>query len=152
AFNNGRPRNEQIRPFNFYLAATATGTGSADKLVTKAVVAPFERDPLKWQRLEWISTDTGRLLELGKPDENGVNWRLRTVGDFLRDYASHTSPEWLDHDGRLCNGQTRGVLRRRAIRDGDRYLSTKESLTWGDDPALAFETPQPEAFREQLRE
>ena len=52
----------------------------------------------------------------------------------------------------LGHGSDPAGMETRAIRDGDRYLSTKESLTWGDDPALAFETPQPEAFREQLRE
>lgn len=152
AFNRGKPREEQIRPFNFYLVATATSTASTGEVVTQSVVAPFERDPAKWARLEWARTDTGQGLVLGQPDENGVAWRLRTVGEFLKQFAEHTSPEWLDCEGRLCNSQTRGVLTRRPIRDGDRYLLTKESLTWvDDDPEHAFETPQPISFRDASR-
>jgi len=33
------------------------------------------------------------------------------------------------------------------IRDGERWLRTKENLTWSDDPQHAFTVPQPREFR-----
>ena len=42
---------------------------------------------------------------------------------------------------------TRGVLRRRPIRDGERWLILKEAAVWGDDPRHAFSVPEPEKVR-----
>jgi hypothetical protein len=147
-FNRHRLRLEQIRPFNFFLTATAVAWDENGKLLTRPVVAAFERDPEKWAGLNWAAKESSEPLRFGEADDNGIVWRLKTVGDFLGQYVGHTSPEWLDHNGRPCNPQTCGILTRRPIKDGDRYLLTKESLTWGDDPAHAFQTPQPAAFLE----
>lgn len=132
-----------IRPFNFFIAATAIAPGG----LTQCVVAPFERDPEKWSSLEWLRTDDGSVLPLGVPDRDGAVWRQKTVGEFLREYVNHSSPEWIGADGLPCHAETRGVLARRPIRDGDRYLLTKESLTWSDDPKHAFTLVQPVTFQ-----
>jgi hypothetical protein len=136
--------SERCRPFNFLITATAVCDRTKE---TRAVLAPFERDPSKWLALEWIDAETGERLLLDVPGEDRRAWRLRTVGEFLQRYASHYSPEWLDRMGAPCGPHTRGVTQRMPIRDGERWLRMKESLTWGDDPRHFFATPEPVAFR-----
>jgi hypothetical protein len=50
-------------------------------------------------------------------------------------------------DGSRCGPYTRGVLRRRPVRDGERWLVLKEAAVYGDDPRHAFSLTPPEAFR-----
>jgi hypothetical protein len=78
-------------------------------------------------------------------DREGVWWRLRTLRDLLHSYATHAIPEMLAPDGARCGPYTRSVLRRRPIRDGERWLLLKEAAFYGDDPSHAFSPP--EAFR-----
>ena len=132
------PLAEQCRPFNFFLAATAMNTDGE----TRPVLAPFERDPSKWAGLDWRVAETGNVVAIG--DTGG--WRLKTIGEFLKNYAAHRSPEWLDATGLPSGPNSRGVMQRMPVRDGERWLRTKESLTWSDDPAHAFETRGPAEF------
>lgn len=46
---------------------------------------------------------------------------------------------------------TRGVLRRRPIRDGERWLLLKEAAVYGDDPRYAFSVQPSEAFRRAIQ-
>ena len=79
-------------------------------------------------------------------DREGVWWRLKTLRDLLHSYATHTIPEMLAPDGARCGPYTRSVLRRRPIRDGERWLLLKEAAFYGDDPSHAFSLTPPEAF------
>jgi hypothetical protein len=80
-------------------------------------------------------------------DREGVWWRLRTLRDLLHSYATHAIPEMLAPDGARCGPYTRSVLRRRPIRDGERWLLLKEAAFYGDDPSHAFSLTPPEPFR-----
>jgi hypothetical protein len=111
------------------------------------VVAPFERDPEKWAVLDWRFGESSKAVPLDRPDSEGVRWRLRTLRDFLLQYVQHPIAEMLAPDGSPCRAYTRGVLRRRPIRDGERRLILKESAVWGDDPRHAFSVPEPEKVR-----
>jgi hypothetical protein len=77
----------------------------------------------------------------------GRRWRLPTLRERLADYARHPIPEMLAFDGFRCGPFTRGVLRRRPIRDGERWLILKEAAVWGDDFRPAFTVPEPEKVR-----
>ena len=76
-----------------------------------------------------------------------LQWQLRTFRELLSAYARHAIPEMLAPDGTRCGPYTRGVLRRRPIRDGERWLVLKEAAVYGDDPRHAFSLTPPEAFR-----
>jgi hypothetical protein len=67
--------------------------------------------------------------------------------DLLSEYVQNPIAEMLAPDGSPCRGYTRGVLRRRLIRDGERWLILKEAAVWGDDPRHAFSVPAPEKIR-----
>ena len=137
-----------LRPWTSFLAGTAIGR-KADEPEPRieVVVAPFERDPQKWSALPWQFAGSGDPLMLNRLDREGVRWRLRTLRDLLHSYATHAIPEMLAPDGTRCGPYTRGVLRRRPIRDGERWLVLKEAAVYGDDPRYAFSVPPSEAFR-----
>jgi len=135
------------RPWNSYMAATAIGQKPGEELRTALAIAPLEADPDKWAGLIWCFADTGEPVPLGAVGAAGFRWRLRTIQDFLTNYARHSIPEMLAHDGTPCGPFTRGVLRRRPVRDGERWLTLKEAAVFGDDPQNAFSVPTPEMVR-----
>jgi hypothetical protein len=137
-----------LRPWNRYLAATAIGRKSGERVPrTEVVIAPFERDPQRLAGLAWRFANSGEPVPLDRPDSDGVWWRLRTFRDLLSSYVTHAIPEMLAPDGTRCGPYTRGVLRRRAIRDGERWLVLKEAAVYGDGPRNAFSLTPPEAVR-----
>lgn len=136
------------RPWNRFLAATAIcRVPGVREPITAVVVAPFEPDPEKWETLLWRFAESGELVPLGQPDAAGRCWRLRTLRQFVESYARHTIPEMLTADGSRCGPYTRGLLRRRPVRDGERWLILKEAAVFGDDPQNAFSLPAPETIR-----
>jgi hypothetical protein len=136
-----------VRPWNSFLVATAIGRKLDNEPWTAVVVAPLERDPEKWASLPWRFAETGEPVSFDKPDAQGSEWRLRTLRDFLSSYARHPIREMLAPDSSRCGPYTRGVLRRRAVRDGERWLVLKEAAVYSDNPSDAFSVPPPEAVR-----
>jgi hypothetical protein len=137
-----------MRPWNSFLVAFVIGRKSDDpRPRTGVVVAPFECDPEQWAGLDWRFAESAKAVPFGRPDSEGVRWRLRTLKDLLLQYVQHPIAEMLAPDGSTCRGYTRGVLRRRPIRDGERWLILKEAAVWGDDPRHAFLVPEPEKVR-----
>jgi hypothetical protein len=141
-----------LRPWSRFLAATAIGRKPGERdCRSEVVVAPFEQDPERWATLAWRFLGSGEPLRLDRPDDEGVQWRLRTLRNLLRAYAQHAIPEMLAPDGSPCGRYTRGVLRRRPVHDGPRWLALKEAAVYGDDPRNAFSVPPTEAVQRPAR-
>lgn len=142
-FKQGKPREQQIRPFNFFIATSANfydRTLKAHSKKGQAVVASYERNPAKWPELDWISTETGETV-------NRDNFQsFITINSFLTAYGRHASKEWLDGTGDVCDHRSYGLMERRPVRDGDLYLLTKASLDLGDSAETAFVEDQGQAF------
>lgn len=137
-----------LRPWNRFLAATAIGRKLGEGASrSEVVVAPFEQDPQRWATLSWRFVGSGMPVPLNRADHKGVAWKLRTFRELLSAYARHAIPEMLGPDGTRCGPYTRGVLQRRPLRDGERWLVFKEAAVYGDDPRHAFSLTPPEAFR-----
>jgi hypothetical protein len=126
------PKGSQIRPFNFFIASTCKIDGK-----DVAVVAAYERDPVKWRDLEWVRTDNGETLTAEQKQH------LKTVGQKLREHMSRRSPEMMTQSGALCGPHSRGVLYRGPIIPGDRYIATKESLDLSQSPDRPFQNDEP---------
>ena len=128
-----------LRPWNRFLAATAIGRklGEGD-FRSEVVVAPFEGDPQRLATSPWRFVGSGEPLLLAGPDREGVQWKLRTLRDLLCACARHAIPEMLAPDGSRCGSLTRGVLRRRPVRDGERWLVLKEAAVYGTILATHF--------------
>ena len=56
ALNAGKPYAEQIKPFNFILSCHVPPLGHPVGADPKRfhLIAPYESDPRKWDRLPWI--------------------------------------------------------------------------------------------------
>jgi hypothetical protein len=133
-----------LRPWNFFLVATAIGRKPGNEPRTAVAVAPYERDPERWAGLSWRFAETGEPVPFDRPDSEGFGWRLRTLEDFVFRYARHSIHEMLAPDGSRCGPYTRGVLRRCPVRDGERWLLLKEGAVYGDSPRHAFSVPPPD--------
>jgi hypothetical protein len=137
-----------LRPWNSILVANAIGRNANDSEPCRAVVvASFERDPAAWPSLEWRFAESGDHVPLDRQDTEGRSWRLLTLRERLSGYARHPIQEMLAFDGSRCGPYTRGVLRRRPVRDGEQWLILKEAAVWGDDPRHAFSAPEPDKVR-----
>jgi hypothetical protein len=137
-----------LRPWNSFLVATAIGRKPGlQESRTEVAVAPFERDPQKWLTLPWLFSESGEPVPFNGPDRDGFVWRLRTLRDFLSSYARHPISEMLAPDGSRCGPYTRGILRRRPVRGGERWLLLKEAAVYGDNPRHAFSVTPPETIR-----
>jgi hypothetical protein len=149
AFVDGIKGLPGLRPWNSLLVATAIGQkpGERERL-TAVAIAPFERDPDSWLALRWRFAESGEPVSFNRSDSQGFVWRLRTLRDFLSDYARHPIPEMLAPDGSRSGPYTRGVLRRRRMRDGERWLVLKEAAVYGDNPRRAFSVPPTETVRQ----
>jgi hypothetical protein len=135
-----------LRPWNRLLAAIAIGRKpGASKPRTAIIVAPFEPNPNRWPALSWRFAESGEPAVFERPDAEGVQWRIRTLRDLLSSYVRHAIPEMLAPDGSRCGPYTRGVLKRRPIRDGKRWVLLKEAVVYGDGPRNAFSVPSSEA-------
>jgi hypothetical protein len=110
------------------------------------VVAPYETTPERWATLPWRFLGTNEPVPFGKPDGDGWTWRLGTIADMLHTFAGIHPHAMLDEAGAPCTDETRGPLKRMTIRDGKKFVTGKERLNWSDDPARAFETPDPEMW------
>ena len=119
AYNNGRPWNEQIRPFNFLLHAHHTSGGpprDADRARFR-IVAPYENDPALWLDLPWVDLATGErhpVATIGIPSPDVV--LLKTYREVLLRYAIHPEPKSLDPKGNTCTRRSPpGLLQRRPV-------------------------------------
>jgi hypothetical protein len=136
-----------LRPWNFFLVATAIGRKPGNGSRTTVAVARYERDPERWTGLSWRFAENGEPVLFDKPDSEGFGWRLRTLEDFVFRYARHPISEMLAPDCSRCGPYTRGILRRRPVRDGERWLLLKEAAVYGDNPRDAFSVTPPETVR-----
>ncbi len=80
------------------------------------LVAPFEKDARKWERLRWTDLAGTRRFALTSRGEASVGLaRVQTYRDVVAGYKHHPEPKRLGADGRPCHRQTVGLLSRRPV-------------------------------------
>jgi hypothetical protein len=131
SLNRGKPYAEHIKPGNFLLTAhlAALGAPSGADPARFQLIAPWESDPRKWQRLRWVdrySAHSYAISTSGATGGPGIA-RVRTYGDILQDYATHPESKSAAPDGQPCGRLTVGELRRRIVEVGRIVYVGKES-------------------------
>ena len=102
------------------------------------VTTEWSDDPEEWSGLDWFHLD-------GTPvDRNKA--KLVTWGRYLDGYARAPIFTELGPDSEVCGAFTRGLLHFRHIRDGERFVTLKESAAWGEEPVEAHDLPAGELF------
>lgn len=117
--NKGKPYAQEIKPFNFLLSGHIAPNGhpigvDADHF---HLIAPYDSDPRKWDRLSWIDRYTGNAWRCATKLPWGTSSaaRLKTYADVVDLYAYHTEAKSADTSGRGCSKQSFGLLQRRIV-------------------------------------
>jgi hypothetical protein len=129
--NEGKAYASQVKPFNFLLTCHVKQLGhpiGADPERFQ-LIAPYESDPRRWLKMEWINQYSGKRYRITTAGDHGSRQtaRVKTYGDVLREYEYHPEAKCADSNGNVCDRQTVGLLQRRHIRiEGITYIG-KES-------------------------
>jgi hypothetical protein len=117
--NRGKKYPDQIKPFNFLLTCHVKPFGhptGADPAHFH-LIAPYEADPKKWLKMQWIDQYTGKKYRITTEGHHGTRdaARVKTYGDVIREYACHPESKCADDVGNVCDKLTLGLLQRRHI-------------------------------------
>ena len=131
SLNEGKRYGDHIKPFNFLLTCHVKQLGHPIGADSERfhLIAPYETDPRKWRKLDWIDQYTGKRYRITTADHYGTRQtaRVKTYGEILREYEFHRESKCADMTGNPCGKQTTGLLQRRHIRiDQIKYIG-KES-------------------------
>lgn len=118
-YNEERPYQDQIKPFNFLLTAQVDElgypTGYGDKPFQ--LVAPYSTDSSDWLQLPWIDRYSGQSFRVSASAHAGSDGvaRIKTIGDVVLAYRFRPEHKSQTADGEPCGKQTRGLLARRPV-------------------------------------
>lgn len=118
--NEGKRYADQIKPFNFLLTCHVKGLGHpvGPAPAHFHLIAPYENNPTRWLKLDWINQYTGKTYRITTAGYHGSRntARVKTIGEVLSEYEFHPEAKCADLDGKTCGKQTTGLLQRRHIR------------------------------------
>jgi hypothetical protein len=134
--NKGKRYPDQIKPFNFLLSCHVKRLGQPPGTDPEHfhLIAPYESDPRRWLKMDWIDQYTGKRYGITTQGSHGTRHtaRVKTHGDVLREYEFHAESKCADFEGKPSRKQTVGLLQRRHLRiDQIKYVG-KESNSLED--------------------
>ena len=132
-YNEGKPYSQQIKPFNFLLTCNVRELGhpigsDPERL---HLISPYERDPRKWLKKEWIDLYSKARSRVTTLAEHGTRHaaRVKTYGEVIEQYENHAESKCADQNGEASGQTTIGLLRRRHIQiDGIEYIGKESNL------------------------
>ena len=131
AFNAGKPYAQQIKPFNFILSAHVAPFGHPSGADPERfhLIAPYESDPRKWDKLPWIDEYSEKRYRISASLPNATRSlaRVKNYGDVLEEYEYHEEAKCADARGEPCDRQSVGLLGRRRVRIEKLHFIGKES-------------------------
>lgn len=134
--NAGRKYVDQIKPFNFLQSCHVNALGHPTGADPERfhLVAPYESNPAKWLKGNWIDQYSGKHFRITTTGHFGTrnSARVKTYGDILREYEFHPEAKCADANGNPCDKQTVGLLHRRHVRIGQIKYIGKESNSLED--------------------
>lgn len=120
--NRNKLYRQQVKPFNFLLTAHVAPFGHPEGIDPQHfhLVAPYESDPRKWEKMAWANLYTGASLRYRITSSSSLYMvpnqvHVKTYEAVLNEYRTHPEAKSLGSDGRVCSQQTRGVLQRRLV-------------------------------------
>jgi hypothetical protein len=129
--NDGKPYAAQLKPFNVLIGTHVRPLGYPVGVSPERfhLVAPYERNPLQWLRMNWIDQYSERAFKITTKGQHGFRTAacVKTYGEVVAEYETHPEAKCADRDGQVCTRQTIGLLRRRHVRMGVLRYVGKES-------------------------
>jgi hypothetical protein len=118
--NDGKPYDEQVKPFNFMLTTFVPRAERPADDQRMVLIAPFETDAERWLQMPWVNRYSKKQYQLTEEPFQGFVRpgvvRPRTYRDILSDYLANPEPKSVAPDGGLCAADTAGLLDRRPVR------------------------------------
>lgn len=115
---DGRPYAQSIKPANFLVTAHVRPFGHPDGIdpLRFQLIAPFERDPLRWLTMDWTEKYSGLSYQVTTAsDATSEMARVRSFRDVVAAYATHPEPKSCDPSGQPCDRRSTGLLGRRPV-------------------------------------
>ena len=156
-WNAGKPRREQMRPFNFFMVARVipfvrdelTGENWIAPLGQKfALMAPLETDPERWDGLKATNRyEPGsryRITTRKNPyllQAHRDLLPIRTLRDVFCDYRDSREPKSLGPDGQPGHSSTVGLLARRHIKPGS-FVTIGKEMNAHEEQLASLRTEQ----------
>lgn len=141
----GRPYRDNLKPFNFILAAHVQhgtfGTPAGADPQRFRLIRPYERDARTWERQPWTNIHDGQRYRVTARDRESrppEMARVQTYRDVLTAYRHHPERKSADPDGTPCGKKSVGLLGRRMVRAGLARIVGKEANRL-DDVAAQLE-------------
>jgi hypothetical protein len=129
-YNSGLNYADRIKPFNFFISAAGAKPPAGLELHGSfRLIAPWEPDPSRWERLSWRDAhhpELGTFRISTRPDRPGVA-KVETFSDLVAKYGTHPEFKSADAEGQPCTRATTGLLQRRHVTVGRIILIGKES-------------------------
>jgi hypothetical protein len=129
--NEGKHYSDQIKPFNFVLTCHVNQFGhpTGANPARFHLVLPYDNDPRKWMKREWIDRYSGLRYRIATTGHHGDRRtaRVKTYGEVVEEYAFHPESKCADSSGERCGRQSVGLLQRRHVRIGRITYIGKES-------------------------
>jgi hypothetical protein len=101
--NAGKRYADQVKPFNFVLTCHVNQFGHPTGADPEHfhLIAPYETDPGKWLRNEWIDRYSGQRYRVTTAGDYGERRtaRVKTYGEVLEEYEFHPEPKCADSEG-----------------------------------------------------
>jgi hypothetical protein len=132
ALNEGKKYADRIKPFNFLATChvkAPTGYPIGVDPEQFHLITPYEKDPKRWLKKNWIDQYSGETFRITTAGRYGTKWtaRVKTYGEVLEDYEEHPEAKCADSNGNPCLKGTTGLLQRRRIRIDEIRFIGKES-------------------------
>jgi hypothetical protein len=145
SLNAGKPYGDQIKPFNFLLTCHVKQLGHPIGVDPEHfhLVAPYESDPRKWLKKDWIDQYSGKRYRITTAGQYGSRQtaRVKTYGDILREYEFHPESKCADANGNPGGKQTIGLLQRRHVRiDQIKYIGKESNSLEDVDSGIVHST------------
>jgi hypothetical protein len=93
------------------------------------LIAPYESDPRKWEKLPWMDqySEERYRISASLPGATRSLARVKSYGDVLEEYEFHPEAKCADAGREPCTKQSIGLLARRQVRIEKLHFIGKES-------------------------
>ena len=131
SLNEGRPYDQQLKPFNFLLTCHVRVFGHPTGVDAKRfhLIAPYDKSPKRWTKIEWIDQYSGQSYRITTEGHHGARGvaGVKTYGEVFEEYEWHPESKCADASGEPAHKQTIGLLQRRHVSVGQIIYIGRES-------------------------
>jgi hypothetical protein len=99
------PYRRRTKPYNFVLSPILNRFVMAALQEPITLITPFTTDPCQLARQQWINIHDGKIFRQ-------ISIPVETFGDVARDFRFHKESKSCGPDGKPCDFDTRGLLKR----------------------------------------